>query len=43
MSKRDFDIPTLQRLDAAHHLHPFSDNAALAGKPTSPPVLFAFW
>lgn len=28
------DLPTLQRLDAAHHLHPFSDNAELARKGT---------
>ena len=28
------DIMTLQRMDAAHHLHPFSDNAALAKKGT---------
>jgi putrescine aminotransferase len=28
------DIPTLQRMDAAHHLHPFSDNADLARKGT---------
>ena len=25
---------TLQQLDAAHHLHPFNDNAALARKGT---------
>jgi putrescine aminotransferase len=25
---------TLQQLDAAHHLHPFNDNAALAKKGT---------
>jgi putrescine aminotransferase len=30
MSKQGIDIPALQRLDAAHHLHPFSDHAALA-------------
>ena len=24
------DTRTLQQLDAAHHLHPFNDNAALA-------------
>jgi putrescine aminotransferase len=28
------DTATLQRLDAAHHLHPFNDNAALAKKGT---------
>jgi putrescine---pyruvate transaminase len=28
------DMPTLQRLDAAHHLHPFNDNAALAKRGT---------
>jgi 4-aminobutyrate aminotransferase-like enzyme len=28
------DTTTLQRLDAAHHLHPFNDNAALAKKGT---------
>ncbi len=28
------DIQTLQRLDAAHHLHPFNDNAVLAKKGT---------
>ena len=28
------DTPNLQRLDAAHHLHPFNDNAALAKKGT---------
>lgn len=28
------DLPELQRLDAAHHLHPFNDNAALARKGT---------
>lgn len=28
------DTPYLQRLDAAHHLHPFNDNAALAKKGT---------
>ncbi|MCR6687471.1 aspartate aminotransferase family protein [Pseudoxanthomonas sp.] len=28
------DISELQRLDAAHHLHPFNDNAALAKKGT---------
>lgn len=28
------DLPTLQQLDAAHHLHPFNDNAALAAKGT---------
>jgi putrescine aminotransferase len=31
---RPLDIATLQRLDAAHHLHPFNDNAALAKKGT---------
>jgi putrescine aminotransferase len=30
----DTDNTTLQRLDAAHHLHPFNDNAALAKKGT---------
>jgi putrescine aminotransferase len=34
MSGSDIDIAALQRLDAAHHLHPFSDHAALAGKGT---------
>jgi putrescine---pyruvate transaminase len=29
-----FDIPTLQRMDAEHHLHPFCDNAALAKQGT---------
>lgn len=28
------DLPELQRLDAAHHLHPFNDNAALAKRGT---------
>lgn len=28
------DTATLQRLDAAHHLHPFNDNAALAKRGT---------
>ena len=28
------DTRTLQQLDAAHHLHPFNDNAALAQKGT---------
>ena len=28
------DLRELQRLDAAHHLHPFNDNAALAKKGT---------
>ncbi len=28
------DLATLQKLDAAHHLHPFNDNAALAAKGT---------
>ena len=28
------DTQTLQQLDAAHHLHPFNDNAALAQKGT---------
>ena len=28
------DIRELQRLDAAHHLHPFNDNAALAQRGT---------
>src|SRR5690606_38843962 len=28
------DLPELQRPDAAHHLHPFNDNAALAKKGT---------
>ncbi|MDY0020902.1 aspartate aminotransferase family protein [Arenimonas caeni] len=28
------DTTTLQRLDAAHHLHPFNDNAALAKRGT---------
>ncbi|HLM54338.1 MAG TPA: aspartate aminotransferase family protein [Pseudoxanthomonas sp.] len=28
------DLHALQRLDAAHHLHPFNDNAALAKKGT---------
>ena len=28
------DASTLQQLDAAHHLHPFNDNAALALKGT---------
>lgn len=28
------NLAELQRLDAAHHLHPFSDNAALAAKGT---------
>ena len=28
------DTRTLQQLDAAHHLHPFNDNAALAKKGT---------
>ncbi len=28
------DLPSLQRLDAAHHLHPFNDNAALAKRGT---------
>jgi putrescine aminotransferase len=30
----NLDTPTLQQLDAAHHLHPFNDNAALAKKGT---------
>lgn len=30
----ELDIKTLQALDAAHHLHPFNDNAALAKKGT---------
>ena len=30
----DVDIRELQALDAAHHLHPFSDNAALAQRGT---------
>jgi len=28
------DLVHLQQLDAAHHLHPFNDNAALAKKGT---------
>lgn len=34
MTASRFDIPTLQRMDAAHHLHPFCDNAALAKQGT---------
>ncbi|HYE32842.1 MAG TPA: aminotransferase [Methylomirabilota bacterium] len=29
-----FDLPALRALDAAHHLHPFCDNAALAKRGT---------
>lgn len=28
------DLQALQKLDAAHHIHPFNDNAALAKKGT---------
>lgn len=34
MTASRFDIPTLQRMDAEHHLHPFCDNAALAKQGT---------
>ena len=35
MSRHPIGIPALQRMDAAHHLHPFSDHALLerAGVP----------
>ncbi|MGD8672272.1 MAG: aspartate aminotransferase family protein [Thiogranum sp.] len=34
MTASRLDIPTLQHMDAAHHLHPFCDNAALAKQGT---------